>query len=63
LTKQPNIPFHIFSTFIKNLNAPQSDIYPHNVPDFDQHVINHVNEGIHSEQNKYFWLKINQEYL
>jgi hypothetical protein len=26
----------------------QSDIYPHNVPDFDQQVINHVIEGINS---------------
>jgi hypothetical protein len=37
-----------FLDFYKNLNVLQSDIYLHNVPDFDQHVINHVNEGIHS---------------
>jgi len=41
-----SIPY--FFDIYKNLNAPQSDIYPHNVPDFDLDVINHVNEGIHS---------------
>ena len=47
-TKQPDIPIDIFFDFYKDLNAPQSDIDPHNLPEIDPDVINHVNEEINS---------------
>ena len=46
--KTKQLPIDFFFDFYITLNAPESDIDPHNLLEIDPDVINHVNEEINS---------------